>query len=281
MLYCSNTMKKKLSTLYTILLYGFAVIGFSFVFMYFAIKLGITKNNGIDIQQEAFLSLDTTSLYLPNASWPDTEEWQTLETAFRKDELVIKKVASQTGLDARIIFSVAAVEQLRLFFTERALFKEVFSPLKILGVQSVFSWGVMGIKQETAVDIEKNLKDTTSPFYLGKELEHLLNFKTQNIEEERYQRLTNETDRYYSYLYAALFIKQIETQWQKAGFPIKEDVGVLATLYNLGFTHSKPKASPQAGGASLTIEESPYTFGTLAHDIYHSEKLINIFPKMK
>jgi hypothetical protein len=271
--------KKTLSTLSTIILYIFAIIGFSFVCMYFAIKLGLTKDSGIDRQQEIFLSHDKESLYLPNASWTNTEEWKTLETAFRKDEIVINKVAFETGIPARVIFSVAAVEQLRLFFTERALFKEVFSPLKILGVQSVFSWGVMGIKQETAIQIEKNLRETESPFYLGKQFEHILNFKTDNIDKERYERITNETDRYYSYLYAALYIKQIETEWKKAGFPLKENIGVLATLYNLGFSHSKPNAHPQVGGSFLQIEESPYTFGSLAHDIYYGDKLLDIFPR--
>ncbi len=271
--------KKTLSTVYKIFLYIFAVIGFSFVFIYFSVKLGITKNHGVDVQQERFLFGDKESLYLPNASWTKTEEWQTLEMAFRKDEITINKVAIETGIPARVIFSVAAVEQLRLFFTERALFKEVFSPLKILGVQSVFSWGVMGIKEETAILIEKNLKDSNSPFYLGKAFEAKLDFKTEAISEERYQRIINERDRYYSYLYAAIFIKQIEAEWQKSGYPITENIGVLATLYNLGFGHSKPNATPQVGGASLDIEESPYTFGTLAHDIYYGDKLLDVFPR--
>ena len=166
-----------------------------------------------------------------------------------------------------------------LFNSEREIFKQVFSPLKILGNQSQFSWGVMGIKQDTAKAVEQHLKDSTSPFYLGKDFENVLDFKTDNPDNERFERLTDEHNRYYSYLYGGLLIKQLEKQWGKAGFPINQNVGVLATLYNIGFANSKPNANPQIGGAEIDINKTTYSFGGLAQSFYNSDELTKEFKK--
>ncbi len=261
-------------------IYIFAIIGLVLTGGYFAVRFGLTKNHGlIDTQQEAFLENNNGSLYFPNASWPNEPEWQTFEDAIKKDELVIKDVAKKTDIPPRLIVSISGVEQLRLFYTERALFKEVFAPLKVLGVQSQFSWGVMGIKEDTAKEIERNLKDPSSPFYPGKEYENILDFKTSDVDSERYTRLTDSKDRSYSYLYAAVLIKEIETQWKKSGFSINDNPGVIATLYNIGFINSKPNADPKLGGARIDIDNVTYSFGSLAHDVYYGEKLLDVFPR--
>jgi len=100
----------------------------------------------------------------------------------------------------------------------------------------------MGTKRETAIQIEKNLKDSTSPYYLGSTYEHLLDFTTTNIEEERFIRMTDQHNHYGSYLYAGLYLHQIIKQWKNAGFPISNRVDILSTLYNIGFVGSKPNS---------------------------------------
>jgi len=57
-----------------------------------------------------------------------------------------------------------------------------------------------------------------------------------------YNRLSNAQDHYYSYLYTALYIKEVEAQWQKAGFDISQNPGAVATLFNIGFQGSRPNA---------------------------------------
>ena len=178
-----------------------------------------------------------------------------------------------------MIVAPLVVEQLRLFTSEREIFKQIFSPLKILGNQSQFSWGVMGIKQDTAKQIEENLKDKKSVWYLGKEFEHILDFKTDDHDNERFERLTDEHDRYYSYLYGALCIKQIMKQWSNAGFNIDNRPEIIATLYNIGFENSKPKRDPQSGGAKIEINGGQYSFGSLAQEFYNSDELIEEFKK--
>jgi hypothetical protein len=139
-------------------------------------------------------------------------------------------------------------------------------------VQSQYSWGIMGIKQDTAIEIEKNL---------GPQDAKLISFITTDHNTERFDRLTDEHNHYYSYLYAALYLEQIEHQWQTAGFDISQNVGVLSTLYNIGFIHSKPNSTPEVGGAVIEINGESYSFGSLAESFYNSSELIEFFPKQQ
>jgi hypothetical protein len=93
----------------------------------------------------------------------------------------------------------------------------------------------------------------------------------------RFLRLTDSKNHYYSYLYTALFIKQISAQWQREGFRIADRPEILATLFNLGFDKSVPKANPKVAGAEVTVGGETYTFGRLAYEFYYSGELIDTF----
>jgi hypothetical protein len=154
-------------------------------------------------------------------SWVNTPEWQALKQAAVKDKTLIDKAANVSGVESRLIVSSMIVEQLRLFNSERDVFKKFFEPLKILCSSNKISLGIMGIKEPTAEAVEKNLKDATSPYYLGKEKENLLDFNSGNISSERYSRLASDKDHYYSYLYGGLYLKQLMTEWESAGYDIQ------------------------------------------------------------
>ena len=104
----------------------------------------------------------------------------------------------------------------------------------------------MAIKEKTAIQIENNLKDKNSPYYLGSNFENILDFKTADHSKERYERLTNEHDHFYAYLYGALYIKQVEAQWQASGFDISQRPEIIATLFNISlkFSHICCVCSP-------------------------------------
>ncbi|MBP6868522.1 MAG: hypothetical protein KBC16_00220 [Candidatus Pacebacteria bacterium] len=258
----------------------FALIGFVLVAGYFAVTFGLTNEEGIiDSQREAFLGEVNLKDSVPVQDWENSEEWAVIDSAVRRDITVLNRAAADAQVSPRLIVSSLVAEQLRLFFTEREAYKKWFYPLKILGPQSQFSWGVMGMKEETAIEVEKNLKDSTSPYYLGSEFEHLLDFKTADVETERFTRMTDQHDHYWSYLYAGLFLKQIMAQWEKAGFPINDRPEILSTLYNIGFKYSNPNANPQVGGAGLTIAGKEYSFGGIASDFYKSDLLIDVLPR--
>lgn len=274
----------------------FATIGIILTGGYFAVKFGLTNTKGIiddrfitHKKTAATSSTDFLNNQYPGASavpvmsttsdaWRQSEEWQVLKTATAKDALLVNQVATLTDVSPRLLVAQLVVEQLRLFTSEREVYKQIFAPLKILGNQSQFSWGVVGLKEETAKQIERNLKDTNSPYYLGPRYEHLLDFSTANPDEERFTRVTAR-DHYYAYLYAALYLKQIQTQWQKAGFPISDRPEILSTLYNIGFNHSQPNQNPAVGGALIELGGEQYSFGGLAYEFYYSNELLNEFPR--
>ena len=134
-----------------VIIYIFAIVGFMFVFVYVALELGWTKTTGIiDNQHDYFKN------QLNNDAWKKSKEWLILKEAIKKEAEIINKVSEETGVPSRVIVMPLMVEQLRLFTSEREIFKQIFAPLKILGNQSQFSWGVMGIKQDTGKQIEEN-----------------------------------------------------------------------------------------------------------------------------
>jgi hypothetical protein len=210
--------------------------------------------------------------------WMNIREWQDFKLAVAKDKNLIDSAACLTGVEPRMIVAVLVGEQIRLFNSNREAYKKWIGPLKILSVETTFSLGVTGIKVPTAQTIEKNLKDSTSIFYLGKRYENLLDFTTKNIQQERFNRLTSYKNHFYSYMYAALNVKQINTQWERAGYPISDRPEILATLYNIGFEVSVPKENPLVGGSGINIKGKSYTFGSVAYEFYYSGELFDLFP---
>jgi len=210
--------------------------------------------------------------------WMNISEWEDFKLAVAKDKPLIDSVANLTDVEPRLIVAVLVGEQIRLFNSDREAYKKWIGPLKILSVETTFSLGVTGIKIPTALTIERNLKDRESAFYLGEKYEHLLDFQTNNITDERFKRLTSYKNHFYSYLYAALNIKQIKTQWECAGFPIGDRPEILATLYNIGFEVSVPKENPVVGGSTVMIHRKPYSFGAIAYEYYYSGELYDLFP---
>ncbi len=284
--------KKKI---YLTIIHIFAAIGLFFTLVYLAILLGFTKTAGIkDLnrimsgQTNNTTDNGTNNLTQNNQgknsgevmNWNLTEEYQSFKKSVVKDNDKIKAASEISGVNSRLIVSALLAEQLRLYTdSSREAFKQFFQPLSILGIQSQYSWGVMGLKQETAIQIENNLKDQTSPFYLGLEYENLLDFKTADRDTERFDRIIEKDNQYYSYLYTGIYMKQIMKQWSDAGFPIDKRPEIITTLYNIGFIHSKPNATPASGGAAITVGNKTYSFGDLASQFYYSNELIAEFPR--
>lgn len=223
------------------------------------------KLNNIDNESNAFL-------------WVNGEEWNTIKAAISKDKDKISLASQSSDFDSRMLVSACIVEQERLYHTQREEYEKIFKPLSILGNANKMAWGVMSIKEATAIQIENNLKDKTSSYYLGQKYENLLDFQTNDTAKERYDRLTNEKDHYYSYLYGSLYMKQLANQWKVAGFDISNRPEILATLFNLGFEKSKPKLNPEVGGSIIELKDAKYTFGSLAYEFYYSGELESDYP---
>ena len=180
-------------------------------------------------------------------------------------------------------------EQVRLFNSRRERFKSLVAPLKTLALETNHSYGVTGIKENTAKNIEFYLKDSTSKYYIGKDYENVLDYdstvnyrnKHNDTNSVRIQRLVQYKDHYYSYLYAGLFIRQIDKQWKRAGFPIDDRPEIFASLFNLGYVKSVPKKNPSVGGSNFKIRDQEYTFGSVAYEFYYSGEMSDLFPYQK
>ncbi len=212
--------------------------------------------------------------------WMNEPAWPALKVAILKDKEVIEEAARMTGVEPRLIVSCLVGEQIRLFNSNREKFKQYLGPVKVLSVQSQFSLGVNGIKDFTAMQVERNLKDTASEFYMGKQYEHILDFNTESHEWERNARLTDYHNHLYSYIYTGCILHQTMLQWKRAGYDISNRPDILCTLFNIGFAQSKPSPNPRCGGSHIAVNGQEYTFGVIGNDFYFSGELAEAFPMM-
>ncbi|MDE2030726.1 MAG: hypothetical protein KGI58_00475 [Patescibacteria group bacterium] len=279
-----NKETKLKHRLFTIAVYLFAAIGLLFSGVFVAMHFNLLNvKGGIDSLSQYFNSTRDNAARRNIAQqtvkyWTDTPDWQVMSIGFIKDKELIIQASDASGVSPRTIVSTIIAEQFRFFNSNREAFKKFFQPLQILGNNTQFSYGIAGIKTDTAKMIEDNLKDVSSPYYPGPAYEHLLDFSTPNQDTERMNRLTDTKNHYYSYLYTGLLLKEEMTQWQNAGYPIDNRPEILATLFNIGFLHSKPNANPETGGSTFDINGRQYTFGGLAFDFYYSNQLLKEFP---
>jgi len=210
--------------------------------------------------------------------WMNGPEWPPLKEAIMRDSALIIEAGRLTGVEPRLIVGCLIGEQIRLFNSKREMFKKYLGPVKVLSVESQFSYGVNGIKDFTAEAVEEHLKDPTSEYYMGPAYEHLLDFMTDDHATERYNRLVDYHNHLYSYIYTGCILHQTMLQWRRAGYDISDRPDILITLFNVGFSHSEPKPDPVAGGSHITVGDREYTFGAIGFDFYYSGELSHAFP---
>ena len=279
--------KKIIKNVFLYLIFLFALIGFIFTTIFFGIQFGLLNVKGAVSQRDAYFNLENEekkeNIFPKNTlGWAKTSEWNLMKEVFTRDQEIIKKAGRDAKISPRLIICGVMGEQFRFFTSRRESFKGYFEPLKILASLSKISFGIAGIKPNTAKLMEEHLKDKNSPFYLGEDMENVLDYdlnKVADFDTERMNRITETKNPYYPYLYVGLYMKQVEAQWAKAGYPITGRPEILATLYNLGFPRSIPKENPMAGGAVINIGGKDYTFGDIAYEFYYSEELIDVFPR--
>ena len=225
------------------------------------------------------INTEHSSLNTQNAiPWMTGPEWPALKEAILRDSALIREAGRLTGVEPRLIVGCLIGEQIRLFNSKRETFKKYLGPVKVLSVQSQFSYGVNGIKDFTAEAVEEHLKDPTSEYYMGPAYEHLLDFTTDDHETERYNRLVDYRNHLYSYIYTGCILHQTMLQWRRAGYDISDRPDVLFTLFNVGFPQSHPKPDPMPGGSHITVGDREYTFGAIGFDFYYSGELAMAFP---
>ena len=221
----------------------------------------------------------TTDRRLNVIPWMATPEWEALKVAITRDSALIHEAGRLTGVEPRLIVGCLIGEQIRLFNSKREMYKKYLGPVKVLSVQSQFSYGVNGIKDFTAEAVEHHLKDRTSEYYMGPAYEHLLDYpEGVDTAEERYRRLVDYGSHLYSYIYTGCILHQTMLQWRRAGYDISDRPDLLFTLFNVGFSQSEPKPNPVPGGSHIKVGDREYTFGAIGFDFYYSGELASAFP---
>jgi len=281
-------MKFFKSKIFRIIVYIFALIGLVFTIVFIGMQFGIFNVPGSNSARNISLNIpktlppeDCVGTTEQKCDWNKTVEWDVLKNAFTKDAPIINQVSTQVGISPMMLVATISPEQIRFFTSNRESFKKYFEPLKILVSLSKFSLGISGIKEDTAKQIETYANDPTSPFYPGDGASALIAYPANVVDHdtELYNRLTDEKNHYYSYLYTALFIKEIESQWGNAGFDITQQPEVIATLFNLGFDQSVPKANPVVSGSPITLAGNTYIYGELGALVYNSNEFDTVFAK--
>ncbi|WP_343748991.1 hypothetical protein [Fluviicola sp.] len=220
--------------------------------------------------------------------WANYREWKEFCNVVRADSAAIDSVSRITGVESRLIVMCLVGEQIRMFNSSREQFKKYVVPYNRLILTTNRGYGVTGILQNTALKIERNLYERSSPFYPGDYYQKCLNVKdsfpelvNDTIEAHKHltiQRLMKGGDHFYSYLYTAFFLRQFQSHWEKEGYTLAYRPEILGTLYNLGFQKSKPKENPAVGGSTFKVGDKEYTFGGLCYEFYYSGELMNLFP---
>ena len=234
----------------------------------------------LSIYTDSTLQTPSFELRTQNAiPWMATPEWEALKEAITRDSALIREAGRLTGVEPRLIAGCLIGEQIRLFNSKREMYKKYLGPVKVLSVQSQFSYGVNGIKDFTAEAVEEHLKDPTSEYYMGPAYKHILDYpEGADVVEERYKRLVDYGSHLYSYIYTGCILHQTMLQWRRAGYDISDRPDILFTLFNVGFSQSVPKPDPMPGGSHIKVGDNEYTFGAIGFDFYYSGELAQVFP---
>ncbi len=91
--------------------------------------------------------------------WMNVPEWTVLKESIINDKKSIDSAARVSGVESRLVVCCLIGEQIRMFNSKREIYKSYIAPMKVLSVESKFSLGVTGIKDFTAMEIERNLKN--------------------------------------------------------------------------------------------------------------------------
>ena len=122
------------------------------------------------------------------------------------------------------------------------------------------SIGFCQIKLKTAYWIEVQLSDSACLYYPGREFSNYL--PISKSPKELLEKLTVDS---INILYAAAFLRIIQSRWSKAGFSIDNRPDVIGTLYSTGLfypdgTERLPRRDPEANEFGRLVKDALHIF---------------------
>ena len=122
------------------------------------------------------------------------------------------------------------------------------------------SIGFSQVKIKTAYFIEKQLTDSTSKFYCGNKYESIL-----ELSRSPFKLIEKLKDDSLNILYAAGYLRLIQTFWSESGYSIDNKPEIIGSLYQLGLFHSdgkvrKPHFYPRSNEFGAKVKDSVSLF---------------------
>ena len=114
--------KRTIKIIYNVFLHIFALVGFVFLAVLFAMQFGWLNVKGSASSRNKYFNLNPASASLPflnnsntnqDKAWQKSEEWQLMKYVFTRDQDVIKRAASDAGVSPRILLGGVMGEQFR------------------------------------------------------------------------------------------------------------------------------------------------------------------------
>ncbi len=132
------------------------------------------------------------------------------------------------------------------------------------------SLGFSQVKIKTAYFIEKQLIDTTSRFYCGEKYANILALSKSPfllIEKLKKDSL--------NILYAAAYLRIIQSFWSKTGYSINDKPEIIGSLYQLGLFYPtgearEPHFFPKANEFGKRVKESINLFDNFSKEDFKS-----------
>lgn len=164
---------------------------------------------------------------------------------------IFQSAAKSFDIDVNLLKSIVYVERTMNYDWKDDALDEI---LAISGMNS--SIGFCQVKLKTAYWIETQLNDSKSIYYPGDKYKGLL--KVSKSPDEIIKKLYSDS---LNILYAAAYIKIIQSRWENAGFPITDRPDITGTLYFTGLfrrtgEERKPRVSPDANQYGIKVKEN-------------------------
>ncbi|MGB2869953.1 MAG: hypothetical protein WBD36_16005 [Bacteroidota bacterium] len=213
-------------------------------------------------KKEARLVFALAVLLLSSIGQAQTNEHQALRV-LRSNCENIKNAAILFNVHPRVVASVIFVEHLmNVTWVDRKL------DVTFARYGFNTSIGLGQVKVETAEWIQRELRDSTSRYFLGCSADTI--FPLTASKPDLINRLSDSA---WNARYVAANLAMISKRWTDAGAPLSGRLNVLATLYSVGVVRSglekkKPHPNPLAN-----------QFGRLAEQFFGSDIMIEYFPR--
>ncbi len=220
--------------------------------------------NKQNINEAVIMTVSFILFFLSSSLFSETPEKAYNKIIENKD--LVMSASQKFDINPVFLSAIIYTERTRNYDWTDEAFDEVIARV---GQNSSIGFGQIKIK--TAYFIEKQISDSTSKFYCGKFYKD--NLKISKTPFQLIEKLQNDS---LNILYAAAYIRIIQTIWENRGFSINDNPEIIGSLYQLGLFHPngllrEPHFNPEANEFGKMVKESVELF-----NIFQNKPIFNI-----